>query len=279
MDKFINNTGAVVNAFMLSVNDTLFNDGTLNVTHLSNFNYFANNNDASFVNFFNDGYGKNSGNILFNDFSNRGIYLNYGIMHGSANATNMNYLYIDTLAQLIVQHDFSNLDSTGFTGYILQQGLLYVGDNFFNEDTITGTTGNICVGLASTNSGALMGTWDFCGLTNPPLGHVTLNTGYISPALTYCTKSCAASVSEVQAKIPSVVVYPNPSGSVVNFEFDSQIENAYFVVSDITGRIVSSENSISGSKYIFDGSALPAGLYVYRFDTADKSYRGKLLID
>lgn len=276
--KFVNNSSAILEADKLLNNDSLVNKGILTVTDLSNFLFFKNKHNAEFVNFYNAGFGQNEGDIIFNDFSNSGQYLNFGTMHGSANATNFNYLYIDTLGQLLVQHDFSNLDSAGSEAFILLQGLLHVADNFYNEDTITGTTGNICVGQLSTNNGAMMGSWDFCGLTSSG-GHVTLNNGYISPAITYCTKSCAAPVAEIQEKSAVLSVYPNPSNSIVNFEFDIPQENAIFILSDITGRLVFTEQNIKGSKYMFEGSQLPSGIYIYNIEISNKSFRGKLLID
>jgi hypothetical protein len=277
MDKFINNTGAVVNANMLSVTDTLFNDGTLNVTYLSNFDNFVNNNDANFVNFFNAAAGKNSGNISFHDFANSGIYLNYGIMTGVADATNIGYLYIDTIGQLLVHNDFSNVDTTNHEAYIFLEGLLHVGNNFYNRDTIFGEKGNICVVHTSANYGTMQGNFDFCGL-NSAGGHVDLNNGYISPAITYCTKSCAASAPSVQEKMVSLSVYPNPSNSVFNFEFDSQVENALFILTDITGRKLISESGINGTKFIIDGRNFPSGIYIYSFEASEKNYRGKLII-
>ncbi|MEI6851455.1 MAG: T9SS type A sorting domain-containing protein [Bacteroidota bacterium] len=274
---FYNDADGLVDAFRVTVNDTLENDGVFNATELLNLDIFLNYNEANFHNFFSNEFTENDYLITFNDFTNRGEFWNYGDMEGVADFMNVGYFYNDTIGTVTLGNDFSNVDSVNHMAYFEINGGFYAEGNFFNRDTIYGDIGHICVKNASTNAGKMLGTFDFCDLTGS--GTPDFNTGTISNGITYCQNSCAEAINEINNSHIEMVVYPNPSNNKVFFEFSGEIKNASLTITDIQGRVIIYKTGNFSDKFVFDKGNIPSGLYIYRFTSDSKQITGKLVIE
>lgn len=274
---FYNDATGIVDAFRVTVNDTLENDGIFNATELLNLDVFLNYNEANFHNFFSNNFTENDDLITFNDFTNRGDFWNYGSLEGVSDFMNVGYFYNDTIGMITLGNDFSNVDSVNHLAYFEINGGFYAEGNFYNRDTIFGDIGHICVKNASTNAGKMLGTFDFCDLTGG--GTLDLNTGSISNGITYCQNPCAETVHDMSQSFFELLVYPNPSDGEVFFEFSGNTGNATIVISDIQGRIVFNNTGILSDKVIIAKGDLASGLYIYRFATDLKQISGKLIIE
>lgn len=273
---FYNDASGKIDALRVTVNDTLENDGLINVTDLLNMDVFYNNNEANFNNFFSNNFTVNDNVITFYDFTNNGNFENYGNMHGNSDATNIGYFYNDTTGSLILGNDFSNTDSINHLAYFENEGGIYVARNFFNGDTIFGENGHICVGQSSANNGALLGTFDFCDLTGG--GTPDFNNGPISNGITYCLNSCAESVSNQAVSTQQLSVYPNPSADKVFFEFSEIPSNAVITITDVLGNIIFTQAVSGQQNLIFKKGDTPAGLYIYKVVCDGQTVAGKILL-
>jgi hypothetical protein len=65
-------------------------------------------------------------------------------------------------------------------------------------------------------------------------------------------------------------VFPNPTNSNWNVQFDNQVNEVSIEVIDITGRIVASFNNVDGNNVLVDATMLPSGNYIMKV-TADDS--------
>lgn len=65
-------------------------------------------------------------------------------------------------------------------------------------------------------------------------------------------------------------VFPNPTNSHWNVQFDNQVNEVSIEVIDITGRIVASFNNVDGNNILVDARQLPSGNYIMKI-TADQA--------
>lgn len=97
-----------------------------------------------------------------------------------------------------------------------------------------------------------------------------------------CDASSSSEVVDVivvginEATMESIVVYPNPTDGVLNFETNEV--GAYTVrISDLGGKIVYYKENIIG-KHSFDASNLTSGVYLIRMTSDDKSMIERVII-
>jgi len=273
---FYNDAAGSIAASKVSVNDTLENNGVLNITDLLNLHVFYNNNVANFHNFYSNNVAENDDIFTYNDFSNHGTFENYGSMHGNDDASNHAYFYNDPTASFIVENDFSNIDSVNHLALFENDGAVYVAGNFYNRDSITGDGGHICVGQASTNAGVMTGPFDFCDLANG--GPPDFNTGTIGSDVTYCQNSCAEEIGKNELSLQHLDVYPNPTEDNLYFEFAVTPQNASIIITDLLGNSVFALSDINTKMVAFEKGNLPAGLYIYQVKTDSKLFSGKILL-
>ncbi|WP_230406349.1 T9SS type A sorting domain-containing protein [Flavobacterium fluviale] len=98
----------------------------------------------------------------------------------------------------------------------------------------------------------------------------------------YNGKSSYSNVIKLSAEsylysIPSVIAYPNPATSIINFENSKgdvffKIETNTVSITNINGSVVNLNNYsiLSPTKISVDVSSLPAGTYFANFDTGDR---------
>lgn len=211
----ITNAGTIQSDSLL-VRATLSNNG--GIIHADQFmistaGNFTNSGTVVSSNFLNIETVLNSGTMNSNDFMNSKDFTNS--VTGVINATN-NFLNADSLATPAV---FTN------------NGIVNVTNDWMNTDTINGS-GKFCVGHNSSNTGVMIGTFDFCDQTG---GDVDLNVGTIAPTITNCTSSCSVNIHK-NANDNSVNVYPNPSNGI--FTVVSNTQSSKIQVFNLVGSIV-----------------------------------------
>jgi len=177
---FTNTSTATINAgqFMVDVNGSLYNLGTIISSNLLNVGSFT-----------------NAGSITTNDLLNSKTFTNTSTAH------------------IFVSHNFLNKDTLATPAVFTNDGFISVGNDWKNEDEINGY-GQFCVQHNTHNAGVMNGTIDFCDLTG---GGFDLNTGTVAPTITHCTLSCNVSIENGENQ-SDVMIYPNPSKGFLNIE-------------------------------------------------------------
>jgi hypothetical protein len=273
---FNNNAGGVVEAWRVTVNDTLENNGQLHVSDLLNLSAFTNNGDAEIINFYSSNYSRNTSQLKFTDFTNEGSFDNFGSIQGNSNFHNIGRFNNDAVANFETGNDFSNVDTIHHLAYFNNDGHVVVQGNFYNGDTIAGNnSGSFCISEASTNDGVMIGTFNFYDLSNG--GPPALNNGTTSPSVTYYAYPCVPSVGNIDNP-PQLSVYPNPTADILNFEFSVIPSNAVITITDLLGNIIFSQSVSGQQKVIFTKGETPAGMYIYRVISDGQTVVGKILL-
>jgi len=273
---FSNGDSAVVEALRVTVNDTLENNGQLTVSELMNLSVFNNNGVADLINFYSANYSMNANELNYTDFTNEGVFYNYGYIYGTSNFHNIGHYYNDYVAFFETGNDLSNVDSTNHLAYFLNNGRVFVYGNFFNGDTVAGDVGAFfCITQASTNTGVMLGSFNFYDQANG--GPPSLNTGTISPTITYFASPCTPGIGTIDNS-HKLTVYPNPAADMVNFEFSEIPSNAVITITDVLGNIIFTQAVSGQQKITFSKGNSPAGLYIYRVICDGQTVTGKILL-
>jgi hypothetical protein len=258
-----NNAYGQIEATKLWNNNSLINDGRLVLTYFLNTVNFTNNGTMQASNFLNTGTSDiNDSVIVLVDFMNTGIL---------SNATSNPFL---------VSHDFLNGDSLAHDALFINDGAVFIANDFTNLDTLRGTTGYFCIASYSANAGYIKGTIDICDQTpmsGPP--YIDINTGTIGTGVTSCTHSCSAGIAENKTTISDINVYPNPFDKEVTFEFDlinKADHETKLIIVDILGQQVFS-CSFCGTKITVDGNNFKNGVYFYSIENGPSLMNGKLI--
>ncbi len=142
-------------------------------------------------------------------------------------------------------------------------------DAAFNTATATTTLGKLTIAAVDTS-------WNGAGdLANVlgfelwlPAGAVIANDVTITiAAMAFGDANLPAIESATSVASLGGNVYPNPANDVVNVNVGSAT-NATVVLTDITGKVVSSVSGVSGTTTI-NTSAVPAGLYIVSITSAN----------
>ncbi|MEI6124392.1 MAG: T9SS type A sorting domain-containing protein [Bacteroidota bacterium] len=275
---FFNDASGIVTASETTVNDTLYNIGQLNFIDMWNTGVFYNYNITRVYNLLSTNIGENDEELTYYNFSNTGEFENYGFMQGYIDASNFGYLLNDETATFVVENNFMNADTAAHLALLENEGEVYVGGNFYNLDTITGINGRICVKMASTNAGAMNGSFDFCDLSGS--GHPDLMVGAatISPDITFCTYPCVEGTTSPVDPGNALSVYPNPTTNQLFFEFSDNVSNTQIVVTDVLGNVVFNQSGIQGKLITFTKGNLPAGFYFYLIKSDKQQFAGKIIL-
>ena len=75
----------------------------------------------------------------------------------------------------------------------------------------------------------------------------------------------------------TVLVYPNPATSVLNFKLNNSIENATLKIISITGQTVLQQQNLAGDNFNIDVSELSAGLYIMQFVNESGNFTSKFV--
>ncbi len=230
------NEGSLSNTGYIEVDSMYNNEGTINssagnITAMD----FASNGT---VNITGDAY-----MIVNNDFFNGGT------------------LQLETGRDIRVGSDFLNA-SEGDTAVIINNGLIEIGNNFNNADTLRGS-GLFCIAENSTNTGDVKGELDICDNTGSSI--FDFNSGNIDVTVTNCNAGCNVGIEE---KSPlKINIYPNPVSTLLNIE---GINKGKVIINDVMGQ----EVYHSYFKHEIDVRGLKNGVY---FITVQHNGQQKML--
>jgi hypothetical protein len=291
VDSFFNN-GSLRNAGSITTptffnNTTLYNDGLITgVDSMTNAGYFLNSNTATlnadslwnysnFINdgaitniaFLNTGSLTNNGHMAFKDASNLGNLTNSDTMQGSHSISNAGQFNNASGAQLLLGGSFANSNAISHNAVFIDNGTVRADSNWLNTDTVRGTSGKFIVQFETSNTGEMLGSFDFCDLTPPPTApFIDFNSGTISANITWCSPT--AGISE-----PG-----RDAGSVFNFQVNSPVFNnnlslqfnlnqpadVLWRICDISGKVLltgKALNVLSASEQI-GVATLASGIYL-----------------
>lgn len=228
------NEGMVTNTGYISA-DSLLNTGTINTS---------------------------AGNLTILDFGNTGILNVTGSSYIIVNDDfwNSGQLYLATGRDIRVANDMSNAHQSG-TASINNDGLIEIGNDFSNIDTIRGS-GLFCIANNSLNTGDVKGTLDICD--NTSVSHFDANTGNIEATVTNCTSGCSVSLDDEILSENKISIYPNPASTVLNIDAHKDYQ---MVMVDVMGNVILNQKV----KNSIDVSSLKTGVYFFKFISSGDS--------
>ncbi len=269
--NFVNS--GTINAYDLLPDRSFTNSGTVNATNFYNNGILTNTGNIITVNIYNNDTLINNNSISFYDHTNAYYLVNYGNMSGTGNMHNHGRFFNQNTGNISVDVDFSNVDTVYHDAYFENNGLLTIGLNMSNFDTLAGSTGGqFCIAQLSYNSGIFTGSFDFCDNTPPPTApFIDYNSGTVGTGITWCITPCGSGINDDNNE-PVFTVYPNPS-SFFNIEnpYSSPAEFSIYLPD---GRLVAEYKLLSSGRIVIND--FPAGLYLYSFNGI-KNFNGKLI--
>ena len=196
------------------------------------------------------------GNLTILDFGNTGTLNVTGTSYIIVNDDfwNSGILNLGVGRDIRVANDMSNAHQSG-TGVIDNNGLIEIGNDFSNIDTLKGS-GIFCIANNSLNTGDVKGTLDICD--NTSVSHFDANTGNIEPTVTNCTSGRSVGIDDNEIAINEISIYPNPASTVLNIEAN---QNYQMMVVDVMGNILFNQTVTDQ----IDVSQLKTGVYFVKF--------------
>ena len=93
--------------------------------------------------------------------------------------------------------------------------------------------------------------------------------------------ACGDNISGIEEKVlQSIEIFPNPSGSNMNFRISGIIGNTCLQISDLLGKIVYVNNYNIDSNYLIEiDHQLPSGLYNVSVSSIDKKIVAKFVVE
>ncbi|HBX50990.1 MAG: hypothetical protein A2275_13215 [Bacteroidetes bacterium RIFOXYA12_FULL_35_11] len=266
-ESIFHNYGAIVNADSITNAGAFTNypDSWMEVDSMTNTGILINDGTISYYAFTNFGNYTNNNLITFFDFTNIGSFSNNDSLIGTGSFFNVGNFTNVFGSKLLIGDSFLNADTLGFHGYFLNDGYVYVGNNWYNTDTIAGTAGSFIVQNLTGNEGIMMGSFDFCDLTPPAIApFIDYNIGTIEAGITYCTNT---SISETIFK--QIEIYPNPVNDVLYLNDNTNSVSAIEIF-DFLGKKIFAEMKINNSMNV---STLESGCYFIKITTKDGTVR------
>ena len=213
-------SGTFVNTGTSVYFDSLWNQGA--ITNSGNITVYDILNDQT-------GTFENTGQfVVENNFASQGDFINNGSVDIDNNFSNCNiqsgYAILTNNNTFCVGNDFSNC----------------------NEDSIRGI-GNYYIAGASSNFGVFDGSFTF----NTPSGALSINTGTVSPSVSFGNGVCGLAVDE---KTNQLNIYPNTANNILNVS----TTNFDYTIADLSGKIVQSDSKFTGEINI---ETLTRGIY------------------
>ena len=92
-----------------------------------------------------------------------------------------------------------------------------------------------------------------------------------------CAPAAVPAAPQPVVKRNKLLVYPNPTSGLLNFEFPAS-GNVAIKLMDITGRVLDRQEINTGTTATFDVKRYAAGLYLYQFITANTTRSGKFIV-
>jgi Secretion system C-terminal sorting domain len=251
----------------------LYNDGIIHSVNFLNTDYFLNNGKIYATNHASTGTILNNGEIYVNDISNAGDFWNDGQIYASHSFSNFEVFNNNANAWLEMDADFLNADSIGLRAAFTNNGTVVTGNNWGNNDTIYGTTGEFYVQNISSNLGYMDGTFDFCDATPPGTSpYIDLNLGHFGSGITF---NCIHQSVE-QEETVLLSIYPNPAQDVITLSGTNT--TAEISIMNIAGQKVLSIN-ISGenTQENINIESLTSGMYILQHKTATETQTLKFI--
>ncbi|MBI2259395.1 MAG: T9SS type A sorting domain-containing protein [Flavobacteriia bacterium] len=216
-------TGDITNNGQFTDIDSMTNDGHFINNGRFSGNLFTNNNEMI-----------NNDFISLYDFTNFNIIENHDTLQFLNSIWNLGKWKNFPLSFMEVNKSVLNDDVLGSFAHLENNGVIEIGDSFYNMDTISGTsTGWISVQDSSFNSGIMMGNFGFCDLT-PPANATTIvdfsNGGTISSQIAFCIHTSIFENVNTLLK-----VYPNPFINTLHIDFNQSFE---YQITDQTGKVL-----------------------------------------
>ena len=88
---------------------------------------------------------------------------------------------------------------------------------------------------------------------------------------------CAPAAVQRVVKGNELLVYPNPTNSILNFEFPAS-GNVTIKLMDITGRVLDEQQVANSASAAFSVRNYTPGLYLYQFITGNTTRSGKFIV-
>jgi hypothetical protein len=293
-ESYLYNEGIIDLVDSLMNNDEIYNySGTINVLDITSDWYIENDGVIAGTNFLNEGsldnYDEidfenftstdttyNEGWIYLTNFTNIGEFENYETIEVYYDFTNVGEFY--NFSSFSVDNDFLNVDSANHEAYFYTEGLVTVGNNWLNIDTIDGVApGQFCIANSTGNDGVMEGSFDFCDNTPPGSApFIDYNNGTIDAGIVYCVTSCGVNINDISDN-NIINIYPNPMNDFATIEL-SNYQTATFELFDITGQLVESIY-IEGNTALIKRENINAGLYFYTVKSEEKIIgKGKIVV-
>ncbi len=249
-DNLINNYGVFEYLDSLYNAGTFLNDidATIIADSCTNAGIFTNNGDIGFYDFTNLGTFTNNSNLTMgHDFLNIGTFLNNDYVRCINSTTNAGYFENIDTAWFAIDNSFLNADSLNNDACFVIEGMLLIGYNMWNFDTIRGTNGSIQVYLTTYNAGNFLGSFDFCDLTQTATSEpfIDANLAFIDENISYCNWNSV----ENKFNNSNITIFPNPTTDALNIEpFDNYRLEIYNVLGELI--LISKNQSTDVSKLI-----------------------------
>lgn len=276
-DEIYNYIYGSIDVYALSNEYYIYNIGSVTGTNYLNAGYLDNENTIDFTNITNIDTVDNQNGFYFNDFTNTGFFINNDYVEGSHDFTNTGEFH--NYAEIYLDNDFLNVDSSAHEAYFYTEGLMVVGNNWLNIDTVEGNSfGQFCIENETGNDGVMIGDFDFCDQTPPGSApYIDYNSGTIDASIVYCVTACGSDVKE-NNQLAEINIYPNPFTDFAEIEIAGNISNAVFEMFDITGQLIESIN-IEGNTALIQRENINAGLYFYTVKSEEKIIgKGKIVV-
>lgn len=206
------NSGTIQNLDSLYTTGNITNNGSfLNIDSITNSGIWINNGICTFNQFTSTTQFTNNNLLTYTDITNFGTMTNTDTITCLNSTWNRGTWNNQSGAYVSITNDILNNNPGLFNAVFNNNGKVVVTDSWYNLDTVKGTTGSWTVGDTSSNTGKMLGTFDFCDLSHSPTPPIIdFNTGFIAPGITWCQ-----SVGIIEPELDQFNIYPNPSNSKI----------------------------------------------------------------
>jgi hypothetical protein len=127
--------------------------------------------------------------------------------------------------------------------------------------------GTICISDSSINHGTVLGSLRICDATSMDgAGGFDINTGTISPTVTYCSNSsCTWTSLSDQASTPAIHITPNPAVDALTIQLGASLPTVHRIeIRDLGGRLVQQLEGPFADHILLHRRGLVAGTYLIR---------------
>jgi len=265
-NNILNNTGSISGVDSMTNSGTFHNyiSGVMNADSVWNPGSFTNEGTVRNKSFLNTTSMVNTGYWGFIDLYNTGTVVNSDSMQGLHSLYNFGRITNLVGGRVLLGGSFWNVDSFGNHPMFDNEWIVLIDSNWYNGDTVRGTTGKFRVAFESTNTGVMLGSFDFCDLTPPASApFVDINTGYISPGITWC-QDTTTDIKNVLYQ-GDIFLFPTVTNDLVTLTIPQpDVKNVSWTIYDISGRPVMRPGLESSYVQQIHTSPLASGMYIIR---------------